>query len=272
MSRSEGVRLEGYSKVFTVDYQQPETLLEAWEATRPDFALHMASEVVTGRDFNRLEAEYQGTVLPALRFAATVPDTTKLSLFWGSCEEYGNASPPFVETQPQVCFSPYGWGKISAFHGALALAKQRKLRWSWLRPFLTFGPGQTNSLFIPTVIRGCLKNEKIRLTGCEQTRDFLFVDDLARMVLKILEEPAKAQSQVINLCEGRERKLRDVAESIQKIVGKGSLDFGALPYRSEEAFRFFGSPKHFQQLFGDVSYTEFHRALETTIASYVDKA
>lgn len=264
MSRKSGVSLPGFSEIFTIDYSQPETLARAWALAKPDFALHLASELVTGRDFTRLATEFNGTVMPALQFAATVPAETKLCLFWGSCEEYGDSIPPFREDIGQRCFSPYGWGKISAYHATAAIARARGLSWSWIRPFLTFGPGQNNSLFIPTIIRGCREGKKIALTRGEQTRDFLYIDDLCLMVERILQKSSLAREQIFNLCSGEPRKLRAVAEEIQKLVGKGELDFGALPYRSNEAMSFFGSNEKFLATFGPMAFTPFSEALKTT--------
>ncbi|MBS1962187.1 MAG: NAD-dependent epimerase/dehydratase [Bdellovibrionales bacterium] len=234
----------------------------------PDVVIHLASKTNPSRDLTDLGSQMRSTFEPAVHVAQALPSSIELALFFGSCEEYGNGAVPFREEQAPVCFSPYGWGKIAAHYGVSLIAKLRDLPTCWARPFLTFGPNQPSGLLIPTVIKGCLENRKIPLTLGQQTRDFLYVEDLCRMVEVLLKDSGKAAGQTINLCSGKPRTIRSVAEEIRKAAGSGTLDFGAVPYRKEEAMEFYGSPEKFERLFGKFEMTPFSEAIAKTVQAY----
>ena len=234
-------------------------------AVAPDFVIHLASRTTPGRDLGDFERQMADTVLPALVVARSLPASVRLAVFFGSCEEYGNGIPPFRESQTPVCFSPYGWAKNAAREGVLLTGRLMNRAVCWVRPFLTFGPGQRPGLFVPDVIRACLDDRPLELTAGEQTRDFVAVDDVCGMVRRMLEHPDRAAGETINLCSGQPRTIRSVGEAIAGIVGRGQLRWGALPYRAGEAMRFYGSTETYDRLFGSYPTTDFHMALAEAV-------
>lgn len=241
-------------------------ILNEWN---PDFIVSTISQSTPGRDLTEFSSQFENSIYPTIELARLTPKDTKLNLFFGSCEEYGNSQPPFLEEQNSKCFSPYGWAKISSKIAVEFITSQRELNVCWLRPFLTFGPHQRTSYFIPHVIQSCLAGKTVELTLCEQTRDFIYVNDLCRMIKIILENHSTAIGQTLNLCTGKPRNLRDVASIIQSKIGKGNLQFGALPYRLHEAMNFFGSTSRWNKLYGEFRETDFENALDETIKSYI---
>lgn len=210
-------------RIFRCDLGDQKVLAERLQSLKADFIIHLAAHAVPGRELKEFQAHTMDTINPAINVALSAPEETKLVLFFGSCEEYGHNATPFQEDQPVKPVSPYGWAKISAQMGVSWIAQQRNLKHVWLRPFLTFGPGQSSKGFIPSVIRGCLTNSKVSLTLGEQTRDFIYIDDVCRMVEKILEKPAHARGEILNLCSGQPRRIRDVAEEIGRLTGNSQV-------------------------------------------------
>jgi len=229
------------------DCGDPAFVRATMDRIAPEFVVHLASRTLPGRDLGDFEPQIADTILPALTIARSLPGSVRLGVFFGSCEEYGNGSPPFREDQPPVCFSPYGWAKNAA------------------RPFLTFGAGQRRGLFVPDVVRACLEDRPLDLTSGEQTRDFIAVDDVCGMILRMLEAPERARGETINLCSGRPRTIRSVGEAIRGIVGRGDLRWGALPYRAGEAMQFYGSTETYDRLFGPYPLADFDRALADAV-------
>lgn len=235
---------------------------------RPDFVIHLISSARPSRDLDHVAEQYGNTVRPAVTVAKLLPRSTELALFFGSCEEYGDGPSPAHESQELRAISPYGWAKIAAFHGVSMITQQEGIRTCWARPYLVFGPGQAGDRLVPDVIRNCLANREIPLTLGRQSRDFVYVDDICRMVVRILLFPERASGQTINLCTGSPRFVEDVARLIQRLIGMGKLQFGALNYRSREVMEFFGSSEKFQALFGAVELTPFEAAMTATIEHY----
>ena len=121
---------------------------------------------------------------------------------------------------------------------------------------------------VPVVIRKCLAAEDVPLTAGAPTRDFVHVADVCAMIGSVISAPDRAAGRVINLCSGIPRTIRDVATTIQGVVGRGRLLFGAVPYRENEAMDFYGSPDTFTELFGPPPCTPFEVAIRETVAWY----
>lgn len=252
-----------------VDLRDPAETARALEGTGAHIAIHLASCVSPGRPRNfSLRDFFENEVLLAENVAKGLPSSTEFVAFFGSCEEYGNGPVPFREDQPPVSFSPYGWSKIASYFATSLICRERGLRWCWLRPFLTFGEGQDNQLLVPSLIRGCLNSAAVELTKGEQTRDLVYIHDLCKMVLRILQAPERAEGHIINLCSGEERRIRDIGELIRARIGRGELRWGSLPYRPQEAMHFYGDKSKFARLFGEPELTPFEEAIARTIASH----
>lgn len=244
----------------------PAALSTLFANIRPRIILHLASYAVPNRSLSDFGLQNDNTVMPTVNIALSAPVDTELVAFFGSCEEYGSGPVPFLEDQTPVCVSPYGWGKISAHMGASYVATQRGLRWTWLRPFLTYGPEQSGQNFVPWVLHNCLEKRASALTPGEQTRDFIYIEDLQHMILRVLQNPEPALGQSLNLCTGIPHSVRSMAESIRDAVGAGELQFGAIPYRDHEVMSFFGSTAKYRKLYGDFQHTPLKTALAQTVA------
>lgn len=230
-----------------------------------DFTVHLASKTNPNRNLNEFCENFQNIIQPAINVALSLPESTKLAIFLGSIEEYGTNQPPFVESLSPDAISGYGWAKISSFHAVKFICKQRNIPFVWIRPALFFGPDIPQSRFIGHVIYGCLADKSIDLTTCEQTRDLLYVGDFCRMFAQIIERPLLAEGKILNFCSGTPRRLKDIASLIQQIIGKGTLNLGALPHRSNEVMDFYSDTGLFNSIYGEFEFTPIHKALTETI-------
>jgi nucleoside-diphosphate-sugar epimerase len=234
----------------------------------PDFVFNLASLNDPGRQLDNFKEQIDASILPSVAIARGVSPRVRLCLFFGSIEEYGHNTPPFTEDMKADPISVYGWGKSSAFSAVQLICNLRKVRYTWIRPSLLFGPGMSKSRFLGQVIDACYQDRELKLTDCQQKRDFLFIDDLIQMLLRILREPEKVEQKVLNLCSGAPKKLDEVAELVRSKIGRGNLIFGSIPYRKDEMMEFYSSPERFLSLYGDFSFTSFDVALEKTIRDW----
>jgi nucleoside-diphosphate-sugar epimerase len=124
------------------------------------------------------------------------------------------------------------------------------------------GKGKMSGQLLASLFRACQENETLNLSPAEQTRDFISVQDVCAMIAKILNDPKKAVGEVFNLASGKEVSIRHFAETVQRLChGKGTLNFGALPYRTDEAMRFYANTQKFQSVYGEMAL----QSLETMI-------
>lgn len=249
-----------------VDLSNIEQVTSILHEFKPTETLYLAAQLSPGRSLNDFSDHFQNSIQPMCSFAQSIPKNVKASFFFGSCEEYGNGPTPFKEEQSPVCFSSYGWSKISSYFAVSYILTERKIPWVWARPFLMFGPGQRSNLFLPQIIRACILDESIPLTEGQQTRDFIFVNDVANMILQMINKPEKALGSILNLASGQPRKLRDVGDLIAKLTAKPHLlNWGSLPYRTNEAMSFYASTEKWKQYYGPFVLSDWENSLQQTI-------
>jgi NAD dependent epimerase/dehydratase len=136
-------------------------------------------------------------------------------------ETYGAAQyTPMDEKHPLRGQSPYAASKI----GADKLVESYHLSFgvpaAIIRPFNTYGPGQSARAVIPTIISQGLDGETIRLGLLTPRRDLTYVDDTVAGFIKIAEQPA-AIGEVVNVGSGEAVAIGDLAERIIVLLGGG---------------------------------------------------
>jgi len=111
--------------------------------------------------------------------------------------------------------NPYAASKASAD----LLAQSYMVRYGApivvLRPCNAFGPGQTASRLIPTLIRAALENAPLTVYGGGKcSREWIYIDDLVRAIATAAELPAG----VYNIGSNQTRSVHRVAEEILKRI------------------------------------------------------
>ncbi len=259
-------------RIFRVDITDAQGIKQAAGQIKPHIVFHLAAKVDVSRSADLLPrmmaVNFQGTVnlltalqgIPYLSFINT-----------GSSEEYGTNQAPFLETQREQPVSPYSLSKVAATHYCQMLHKTEGRPVLTLRPFLTYGPYQSGSMLIPTLIEHCLRGGTLPMTRGEQTREFNYVADIVQGYLKAAVSEA-AIGEVINLGNGIEYQIRQLAKMVVQASGsKLEPQFGALPYRAGEVMHFFCSNQKARDLLGWKPQVSLEEGLASTIAWYKQK-
>lgn len=146
----------------------------------------------------------------------------------GTCAEYARTEEDCKEaTTPLRPDTVYGRCKLAMSLALDAAAAVSGRSAAWARLFFPYGPGEPPDRLIPSVIRGVLKGEKVECTHGHQVRDFIFVDDVADALVKMLVSSATG---AFNVGSGRALSLRDVVSVIGARLGGAELvRFGARP-------------------------------------------
>jgi UDP-glucose 4-epimerase len=145
-------------------------------------------------------------------------------VFASSTAVYGDAfDRPKHEDLPLYPLSPYGVAKLAAekycqaFHGVYGLETVA------LRFFNVFGPRQdpksAYAAAIPRFIRALLENRRPVIYGDgEQTRDFVYVTDVAQANLLALQAPGAA-GQAFNIASGESVSINHVVRALGEAAG-----------------------------------------------------
>jgi nucleoside-diphosphate-sugar epimerase len=158
-------------------------------------------------------------------------------VYTGSCAEYSRAVTGQLigECHPTRPTNLYGAAKAAAGIWGAALAESLKIPFVLARPFHFYGPGEGPSRLIPHLIQRLREGVEAQLTGGEQVRDLLHVDDVANALITI-GNALKCEHSTYNVCSGKAISIREVGELAARVTGRPAslLRFGALPYRPDE--------------------------------------
>ncbi len=135
-------------------------------------------------------------------------------------EVYGTAlRVPIDEDHPLQGQSPYSASKIGADKLVESYYRSFDVPSITIRPFNTYGPGQSNRAVIPTIISQALSGDVVRLGNLDAIRDFTFLDDTVDGFL-LAGKAELWNGETYNLGTGEEISVGAVAELIFRIMGK----------------------------------------------------
>ena len=151
-------------------------------------------------------------------------------------EVYGTAlRVPIDEDHPLQGQSPYSASKIGADKLVESYYRSFDIQTLTIRPFNTYGPGQSNRAVIPTIITQALTGDVVRLGNLESIRDFTYLDDTVDAFLRAgLADLWNGDT--FNLGTGEEISIAATAELIFKIMGiNPEIQVEALRLRPEKS-------------------------------------
>jgi dTDP-glucose 4,6-dehydratase len=139
-----------------------------------------------------------------------------------SSEVYGSAQRvPIDEDHPLQGQSPYSASKIGADKLVESYVRSFGVDALMVRPFNTYGPGQSSRAVIPTIIAQALTREVIELGNLNTLRDFTYVDDTVAGFLAAARAEGLA-GETINLGTGTEISIGELAEKIIRMTGSSA--------------------------------------------------
>jgi nucleoside-diphosphate-sugar epimerase len=131
-------------------------------------------------------------------------------------------------------------------------AKQKKITFVNLKLEHFYGANDDISKFTTHVINSCLKNEQeLKLTLGEQKRDFIYIDDVINAFLLLLDKSESLTEWFteFEVGSGEAVSIRQFVELVYYLTGSNiSLNFGAYPYRVNEAMLTQANIKPLQKL------------------------
>lgn len=146
----------------------------------------------------------------------------------GSCLEYdwnyGFCSEFHTPCAPHTL---YGAAKNALRLVLEPFAAQAGCSLAWGRVFFLYGPYEHPDRLVASVVRSLLKGEPARCSHGRQVRDYLYVGDVARAFVALVESDL---SGPVNIASGQPITLRAIAERTGELLGRPELlRFGAIP-------------------------------------------
>lgn len=207
------------------------------EKPTPDYIINLASIVTAERDLSLFDGLISSNLKILLNLFERFKKDDGLRLFiqFGSSEEYGSEGSPFKEEDREYPNSPYALVKQLTTNTAMMLHRNYGFPAMVVRPGNLFGPGQSRSKFIPYVIEQLKKGEPLNVSPCEQKRDFIYVDDFAEAIHRLLDNSDKCVGEIVNVSSGNSISLKEIIEFYKsELHSTSEVHYGALPYRENE--------------------------------------
>ncbi len=147
----------------------------------------------------------------------------------GSSLEYGPADVPLDEGRMLAPSTFRGATKACATILCRQIAGEAGVPVVVLRPFSVYGPWESPSRFVPTVMRALQTGRDLPLTGPGIRHDFVFVADVVAACLLAAAAPG-VNGEVINVGSGRQWANEELVEMAERVAGlKARITVGAYP-------------------------------------------
>lgn len=235
-----------------------------------DYIFHLAALVSVPESMEKIvECNRINSVGTIVLLEEAAKAGVKKLILSTSAANYGdNPVSPKVEMMIPEPKSPYAITKLDGEYYCDMFSRTGRLQTACLRYFNVFGPRQNPksayAAAVPIFITKALANEDITIFGDgEQTRDFVFVKDIAAANAFMAEHDF---SGVYNVAYGGRMTINHLAELIVEILGSKSK-IVHLPERP-------GDVKHSTACVDKLLATgfrpswDFKRGLEVTVQSY----
>lgn len=138
-------------------------------------------------------------------------------LIYVSAYIYGNTNNnPISENHPANVNNPYALSKWMGEEIALFYESVFHVPVAIVRPFNVYGPGQNEMFLIPEVIKQVKERKEINVKDLFPKRDFIYVDDVAGIIVKILET---GKQGIFNAGNGKSYSVKELIDCVQKVAG-----------------------------------------------------
>ena len=212
------------------DICDTKSLMEIYAIFQPDFVFNLAAETHVDRSIDSPELFLKTNVMGtyslldvSLKFWRDLDATSKRKfrfLHISTDEVFGDLKenePPFKETNNYHPSSPYSASKASSDHLVRAWYKTYNLPVLLSNCSNNYGPFQFYEKLIPLMIIKALRGEKLPIYGTGmQVRDWLYVEDHADALIKIIQEGKVGESY--NIGASCEKTNLQVVKEICRIL------------------------------------------------------
>ncbi len=212
------------AKYYKTSVTLPKTR-EIIKKERPAYVFHLAAQVEVPKSvadpFYDAQVNILG-IVNVLEGCRAVPGVVKKVIAFSTGGAlYGNAAkPPTSEVFPPCPASPYGIAKLTSERYLDFYHRIYNIPYVAVRPANIYGPRQASggeagviSIFTNRLLKG--KTAIIDGTG-NQTRDFIFVDDIVRAAVLAMTKPFVGS---LNVGTGKETSMLEIFRMIKKFAG-----------------------------------------------------
>jgi UDP-glucose 4-epimerase len=202
---------------------------------KADAVLHLVSTTVPGTGDRDPKVDIADNLVPLLRLMEIMLSANVHRLIYLSSGGAVYGSPKMIPVREDHALNPissYGIVKVAAESYVNLFARTRGLSSAILRPSNPYGERQgreANQGLVNTLLRRAMSGDSVQIWGDgTAVRDFLYVDDLARLIVLAVESTAEG---IFNVGSGSGTSVRQMVEVVESVTRR-PLKVEHLPGRS----------------------------------------
>ena len=239
IQRSDKNILDANVQIRNCDIRNFEKLNKIINDINPAYIFHMAGNTSRSISLDTLDEIIDVNLVGTLNVLKSCSGLNALKslVVFGTSEEYGNANDAYREELKEDPISPYSFSKTASYYLCKLFYNMCGVPFIFLRPSLIYGPGQPDTMFIPSLISALKENREFKMTAGEQSRNFIYIGDAIECAIRAATSE-NCIAEIINI--GNENaKIIDIARSISTMMGKAHLiKPGEIDYRENEIMNY----------------------------------
>lgn len=202
-----------------------ELVKEVIEQQDIQIVVHLVSTLIPGSTYEDYKKEYKDVIFPSIELMELCAQKgIRFVYFSSGGTVYGNRNDvlPFTETDAMNPISYYGWSKQMMENSIQFMHRTVGLDYLVVRPSNPYGHGQNlygKQGLVAVAMGKLLRNEEIEVWGDgSAVRDYIYVDDLAKIFVKLIEEDV--HNTTLNIGSGRGYSVNDVLAFLKIVTGR----------------------------------------------------
>jgi UDP-glucose 4-epimerase len=236
-----------------------------------DYVVHLAALKERSSNPDAFPLFVENNLIGSMNLFLSLIGNSKIKriVVLGTAEEYGNNAAPFEEEAREAPVSSYSFSKVCIAHLCGVFYRLYGFPFVLLRPTIAYGPGQNTDMFLPSLINCLLNDRQFEMTEGDQTRDFIYIDDLVDAILCSLNG-RDSVGNIINIGSGSPLTIKEVALKTGSIMNKRNLvKLGMKEYRNNEIMHYSVDNSKAEKLLNWTPKISMDDGLKKTIEYYM---
>lgn len=241
-----------------VDVRNGPMVRRAANQARAEIVFHLAAAGVQD-PFLPLEQALRANVTGTVHVLRAARGARRI-VYAGTSHELGERPPGGLDP-----ISTYAASKAAAWAFGRMLYRTEGVPVVGVRPFQVYGPGQPASAVLSAALEAARAGTDFAMTGGEQVRDWVYVDDVVAGLLAAAEADG-VEGEIFDLGTGTGRSIAEVVERLFTLAGSAARPrLGALPYRPGEVMRLVADPRPARDRLGWAAGVDLEEGLERLV-------